>query len=102
MVSCFSLSSSKRNADTSSQSLVKFVKSTYKKDLQQKSTQNQKWEANGLPKHENDLAILRENILYFGNDTYPESPLIYIESALNILNIMVTSYHISLIQGLLL
>lgn len=84
--------------------LIEFTKkcryTTPELAAQLKSNQNQKWQADGLPNYESDILNIQENAIYFGNDNYPESPLIYIESALNILNIMASYYNNNLINYL--
>jgi len=57
--------------------------------MQQKNTPSHKHDPHGLPSITDESNFLRDDIKYFGNGSSPGSPIIYMESALNILNIMV-------------
>ena len=57
--------------------------------MQPKNTSGHKHDPYGLPSLSDEANFLRDDIKYFGNGSFPGSPIIYMESALNILNIMV-------------
>ena len=68
--------------------------------IQQKNASSHKHDPSGLSSVEDEVNFLRDDIRYFGSGSYVNSPIIYMESALNILNIMASYYNNILIHYL--
>lgn len=68
--------------------------------IQQKNASSHKYDPSGLSSIEDEANFLRDDIKYFGSGSYVNSPIIYMESALNILNIMASYYNNILIHYL--